>query len=105
MPEPGSELKILYITHFEIKMDLSIELKQDILNLFLDALYESGIYKDYHIIGLCDFPKQSLLDAIKSKYFLFITPTVLFQHYIPSVVDAVVEDSLEFPPAVELCLE
>jgi hypothetical protein len=103
-PAVGQELEILYITHMEFDHELAIEDKRYIFSRLLDAIYDSGVVKQYHMLAYCDYNSETLLPVVERDYIVQKTPTVLYQIYHPDCKDIIVEDKQDVHVVHEMCL-
>jgi len=76
----GEELKILYLTHFEIKNWPTQREKERCFTAMLDFIYLNKVQKNYHMLSFLDFSENAFLQKVlKGKYIYQKTPALLFQ--------------------------
>lgn len=104
-PAVGQELEILYLTHLEIEHSLAMAEKQSIFSGLLDALYDSGMVKQYHMLAYCDYNRESFLPVMEKDYVVQKTQTVLYQLHHPAFQGEVIrEDQQAVHVGHEMCL-
>jgi hypothetical protein len=105
VPTPGNPLEVLYLTTLELAHTLDKEARGTVFGAMLDALYESGVVKQYHMVAYCDYDNESLLHAVEPAYFTQKTPTLLYQMHEKGASDGVVrEKELTCHAGHEMCL-
>ncbi|MCP4135041.1 MAG: hypothetical protein GY754_28965 [bacterium] len=104
VPDPGDELKTLYLTTMEYDYSLSTKQKRHILNAMIDEVYKTGIMKEYHVLAFCDYKKESIAAGLKKDYFVESTSTVLYQLHARDSEEVIRESELAVPPGHEMCL-
>ncbi|MFO8047448.1 MAG: hypothetical protein R6U29_00310 [Desulfosudaceae bacterium] len=104
VPEPNKKIDILYLTTFELDHHLSGEERLDVFDRLLEALYQSGLPGDYHIVSFCDYSRQSLLEVVQKGYMYDATPVLLYQLHAPEAEEVYREADLACPPGHEMVL-
>lgn len=104
IPQPNKKLEILYLTAFELKHGLTHEERLDVFDALLDALYKSGLPKSYHMVSLCDYERQSLIEVIDKGYIYDATPVRLYQLHAPHSSEVYREAELNHSPGHEMVL-
>jgi len=76
----GSEIKLLYLTHLEIKLSLDDASREAIFKMMIDYLYDRKITKDYHAILFINFSRRSLVKSLNRRRYVYKnTDVVLYQ--------------------------
>ena len=104
VPKQGAELEILYLTTLELSHSLNIDQKKYVFNEMLDLLYKSKINKKYHMIGFCDYDKESITGGMEKDYILQKTPTHLYQMVHPDSKDVIREEDYDIHVGHEMVL-
>ncbi|MCP4133841.1 MAG: hypothetical protein GY754_22925 [bacterium] len=105
VPNPGDELKTLYMTTMEFDYELTRLQKKHILNEYIDVVYQSKRMKNYHVLAFCDYKKDSIGEGLEKNYFIQSTRTILYQVHDRDTNDPVIkEKNLQVPAGHELCL-
>jgi hypothetical protein len=104
VPRPGEELRILYLTTQEIDLDLAAPRRKAVFSALLDAVYESGVAKDFHMVALCDYDNESFREEVDPSYFTMKTETMLYQLHRPSSPKIIREQDLSCHVGHEMCL-
>jgi hypothetical protein len=104
IPRPGEALRILYLTTQELDLDLPAPRRNAVFAALLDALYESGAAKDFHMVAVCDYDGESLLSELAPSYFTTRTPTLLYQLCRRGETNVLRERDLSCHVGHEMCL-
>lgn len=104
VPIPGESVRVLYLTTLELAHGLDKEARGTIFSAMLDALYDSGMVSDFHMVAYCDYEKESLLHAVEPAYIIQKTPTLLYQMHNRGVGDVLRESELRYAAGHEMCL-
>jgi hypothetical protein len=104
IPRPGEDLRILYLTTQEIDLDLLPPRRDAVFRALLDALDESALAKDFHMVALCDYDHDSLLHVVAPRYFAMKTDTMLYQLCERGNASVVRESDLACHAGHEMCL-
>jgi len=79
LPSPGSALKILYLTTFEVDSSSPQATREAVVHAILKALHKRGDAKQSHVTAICDYDGDSFLPQLRAHYYLMQTPTLLGQ--------------------------
>ena len=102
--EPDGRLKILYLTALELDHSLGYRERLFVFDRLLDALYESELPRDFHLVSYCDYRMQSLLEVVENGFLYDKTPMVLYQLYAPETKEIYREGQMQVPPGHEMVL-
>ncbi|MBK7778782.1 MAG: hypothetical protein IPI43_32500 [Sandaracinaceae bacterium] len=69
VPQPGEELRILYLTTQEIDHTLPTSGRRAVFAALLEALYADPRVADYHMVAMTDYDRESMLDVIEPAFF------------------------------------
>ncbi|HEY2730911.1 MAG TPA: FAD-dependent oxidoreductase, partial [Polyangia bacterium] len=104
IPRPGEALRILYLTTQELDLDLPAARRGAVFAALLEALYESGVAADFHMVAVCDYDRESLLAELEPNYFTTQTATLLYQLYRRGDTNVLREQDLPCHVGHEMCL-
>jgi hypothetical protein len=104
IPRPGEPLRILYVTTQEIDLELPPPRRAAVFTSLLDALYESRLPDDFHMVALCDYANESFLPQVTPHYFTMTTDTMLYQLHLPGAAKVIREPDLNCHVGHEMCL-
>ncbi|HEY0710674.1 MAG TPA: hypothetical protein VGG33_27975 [Polyangia bacterium] len=104
VPRPGDELRILYLTTQEIDLDLTRAQRNLVFRSLLDALYDSGMPSEFHMVALCDYDHDSLREEVDPRYFTSKTDTMLYQLCERGSSTVIRESDLKWHAGHEMCL-
>lgn len=101
--EVGQELKILYLTHFEVDTTLAEDDRRQIFRALLGAVYATGLPRQYHSAAFFDFPERSWVSSLMGYVFQTV-PATLYQvsHRDRRVEGEPLGLNQEKPPAFEI---
>ncbi|MEA2699209.1 MAG: hypothetical protein QOI66_3480, partial [Myxococcales bacterium] len=100
----GEPLRILYLTTQEIDLELPPPQRAAVFTSLLDALYESRLPDDFHMVALCDYSNESFLPQVAPHYFTMTTDTMLYQLHLPGAAKVIREQDLTCHVGHEMCL-
>lgn len=104
VPQPGEELRILYLTTQEIDHTLAPAGRRAVFAALLEALYADPRVADYHMVAMTDYDRESMLDVIEPAFFTQKTPTLLYAMTTPGTHEPVNEAHLRVHAGHEMCL-
>lgn len=104
VPDVGSEFKNLVLSHLELSDALNTKQKQRVLHKLLDAIYESGITKKYHVMTFHDYSNESLLSGFLLNYLYESTPVTAYQFFNSDIPNPVPGEFLANPSGFEIAM-
>jgi hypothetical protein len=104
IPRPGEALRILYLTTQELDLELPATRRAAVFAALLDALADSGVAKDFHMVAMCDYDNETLLPRVEPNYFTTQTPTLLYQLSRRGETNVLREQDLSCHVGHEMCL-
>lgn len=87
-----SPLSNYYLTHFEISHDLSYEQKKEIFTNFLNQLYKTNFWRQYHSVIFCDYYDEAV-NQVLNDYIVIKTKASLYQILPKKNQEKIIKDS------------